>query len=790
MKLKNKLILGNLILILLAVTSISLILFIISRNNIDSLSNELIKTHEKTLNEKLIKAANISKNIINQKKVQLLHEADLIANHPEIVNSVFYGYSKSRNEHGIFKIDGKDVYVEYKKIGPLAYISLAPSMQNYVYGTGSQVEQVEIANKEGKIISKTRQVKIKEENESENIKKLLAARSSADLVDYIVETKGPDSNINDIMVMKAYSKVHHYLTTEEPTGVIITSAPMDLNFANELKKITNTEILIYTENSFVAGTFFDIETNKMMNFQREEKIFNDFKKIKSEKNGNTVEKIIHEKDEILEKYGIKIISKNITVAALKLETDSENLENSTNEVEILESKRTLVKEEFRFAYIPLENQYGEIIGMVGVAATSKELLNSIDNAMIAKEKITKFIIWSAILVTLCVVIIAVSILYIMSSAITSGIQNVLHVVESVSAGVLTEKVVVAGEDEVAQLGTGINNMVNNLKLMVYQITDMSERIASSTEEISATSESNKNSMEEIVTISVDIQNKTEEQMKKINEAVEFMGQINNGVKEIANYSETVTVKSHDSTEIAKVGGKSVNAAINSINNIKDTVMETSNIVDILIERTEVIDQVITVITGIAEQTNLLALNAAIEAARAGEVGKGFAVVASEVKKLANQSGEAAEEIRKIIVGIQEEAKNVTVSVEKGIKEVEKGVAISKDAGRSLENIIKAVHDTTDMVTKITASTEEQSASSEEAMRVIKEISDQSYQNNLISQNISNEAQNRLQGVKEIVEGVNSILSSAEILRSMVEVFEIGNNFDMSEDLKKELKDLK
>lgn len=787
MKLKNKLILGNLILILLAVTSISLILFIISRNNIDSLSNELIKTHEKTLNEKLIKAANISKNIINQKKIQLLHEADLIANHPEIINSVFYGYSKSRNEHGAFKIQGNEVYVEYKKAAGLSYLALAPAMQNYVYGTGSQVEQVEIANKEGKIISKTRQVKIKEENESENIKKLLAARSSADLVDYIVETKGPDSNINDIMVMKAYSKVHHYLTTGEPTGVIITSAPMDLNFANELKKITNTEILIYTENSFVAGTFFDVETNKMMNFEREEKIFNDFKKIKSEKNDNTVEKIIREKDEILEKYGIKIVSKNITVAALKL--DSENINQDQNEI-TAEPLRTLVKEEFRFAYIPLENQYGEIIGMVGVAATSKELLNSIDNAMIAKEKITKFIIWSAILVTLCVVIIAVSILYIMSSAITSGIQNVLHVVESVSAGVLTEKVVVAGEDEVAQLGTGINNMVNNLKLMVYQITDMSERIASSTEEISATSESNKNSMEEIVTISVDIQNKTEEQMKKINEAVEFMGQINNGVKEIANYSETVTVKSHDSTEIAKVGGKSVNAAINSINNIKDTVMETSNIVDILIERTEVIDQVITVITGIAEQTNLLALNAAIEAARAGEVGKGFAVVASEVKKLANQSGEAAEEIRKIIVGIQEEAKNVTVSVEKGIKEVEKGVAISKDAGRSLENIIKAVYDTTDMVTKITASTEEQSASSEEAMRVIKEISDQSYQNNLISQNISNEAQNRLQGVKEIVEGVNSILSSAEILRSMVEVFEIGNNFDMSEDLKKELKDLK
>ncbi len=780
MKLKSKLIFFNLLAIGVGISIVSGVLYYISVSNIDKMSDNLLKNHERTLNEKLTKAVNISKNILEDRKELLLNEARIIANHPDVINSVVFGLNKRKKDFGNFieDEDSSKVFLEYKKANKLSYIRLGTTMQTYVYGSGEPEEQVEITDKEGQVLTKTRGLKseMREKNKSSNILEVLESKNNVEVIDLT------SSEDNSNIMIKAYTRIYRDLTSGDSTGVVITSIPIDLNFANKIKSITNTEVLLYTNDQFLAGTFFDVSTNKEMKFEKESEIYDKFKKAEEED----------------KEIKIELKSKPITVAAIaeaeeEIEVQIEDLEKELqegNEIPEETLEKILTHESYRFAYLPIENSKGEIVGMLAVASSEKQLAESIMEAEEARASIKRLVILSSLGISFGVLLIVVVVLFIISESITKGIRKVLDVVEKVSEGVLTEKVNVNTNDEVGQLASGINNMGNNLKLMVYQITDMSERIASSTEEISATSESNKSSMEEIVGISDDIQEKTSEQMQMIDEAVEFISQINNGIKEIALYSENVTSKSHDSTEIAKAGGKSVKDAIDSINNIKATVMETSNIVDILQEKTEVIDKVITVITGIAEQTNLLALNAAIEAARAGEVGKGFAVVASEVKKLANQSAEAAEEIRKIIVGIQDEAKNVTVSVDKGIKEVEKGVAISRNAGEALEKIIKAVYDTTEMVTKITASTEEQSASSEESMRIINEISIQSSSNNEVSMKISNEAKNRLAGVKEIVEGVNNILGSAEMLNSMVEVFEIGENFDMAEELKKDLEEYK
>src|SRR5208337_2578761 len=123
--------------------------------------------------------------------------------------------------------------------------------------------------------------------------------------------------------------------------------------------------------------------------------------------------------------------------------------------------------------------------------------------------------------------------------------------------------------------------------------------------------------------------------------------------------------------------------------------------------------IVSVITDIADQTNLLALNAAIEAARAGDQGRGFAVVADEVRKLAERTSRATGEIAGKISGIQLKAGASVEAMGKSRKDAEGGVSLAEEAGKALVEIVGATQKAMDMIQRIAAATEEQSAASEE-----------------------------------------------------------------------------
>ena len=120
---------------------------------------------------------------------------------------------------------------------------------------------------------------------------------------------------------------------------------------------------------------------------------------------------------------------------------------------------------------------------------------------------------------------------------------------------------------------------------------------------------------------------------------------------------------------------------------------------------------------------MLALNAAIEAARAGEQGRGFAVVADEVRKLAERTGQATKDIAQRIAAIQSAAGESVDAMKRGSDEVDKGVALAREASASLDSIVTASSNAMDMVQRIAAATEEQSAATEEVTQNMEHISD-------------------------------------------------------------------
>jgi methyl-accepting chemotaxis protein len=234
-------------------------------------------------------------------------------------------------------------------------------------------------------------------------------------------------------------------------------------------------------------------------------------------------------------------------------------------------------------------------------------------------------------------------------------------------------------------------------------------LSSSSEELSATAES----------LSKDAQEQSH-QVKQVSEATVQMSQT---ITDVAQNATSAAEAAENSTETADGGKDIVDMQSEGIVSIADTVKDAGVSIELLGKSSAQIGEIVAVINGIADQTNLLALNAAIEAARAGEQGRGFAVVADEVRKLAERTSQATKDIGQRIAAIQADTQKSVLAMRKGAEKAEKGKGLSKAASEALNSIVIVSTKTKDMIQRIAAATEEQSATSEDITRNMNAISD-------------------------------------------------------------------
>jgi PAS domain S-box-containing protein len=209
--------------------------------------------------------------------------------------------------------------------------------------------------------------------------------------------------------------------------------------------------------------------------------------------------------------------------------------------------------------------------------------------------------------------------------------------------------------------------------------------------------------------------------------------------QVASHASEAHTTSQDSGAICDSGATVIHGAVRSMEEIATTVRDATNVVMTLGNQSDRISSVIQVIRGIAEQTNLLALNAAIEAARAGEQGRGFAVVADEVRKLAERTTVATQEIGDMIGAIQSGIGDAVSSMERGVGQVDQGVALAKEAGTAITRIRESAARVVHVVSEISEALQEQQHASENTARHVERLAHISEENSAIAEQSSDSA---------------------------------------------------
>ena len=278
---------------------------------------------------------------------------------------------------------------------------------------------------------------------------------------------------------------------------------------------------------------------------------------------------------------------------------------------------------------------------------------------------------------------------------TLGIDRILHHMELLAGCDLSESIEVSGPEEFQRMLQALEKSIFSFRDAVQSIRKGAALIASASLEMEANSHESANY--------------ARNNSQQAQQAAAAIAEMDAAIQEVSKYAG-VTLDIARNTESSANGGVGVvSEAVSAVQAIAQATSQIEERINSLGEHSEQIGRIVTAIEEIAGQTNLLALNAAIEAARAGEHGRGFAVVAGEVRRLAERTTQATNEVRQMVGAIQQETEATVLAMHSGTQQVEGGVGKTEATATVLEVIRGLAHDSGEQAAQIATSAQQQSA---------------------------------------------------------------------------------
>ncbi|MCL7983010.1 MAG: methyl-accepting chemotaxis protein, partial [marine benthic group bacterium] len=306
------------------------------------------------------------------------------------------------------------------------------------------------------------------------------------------------------------------------------------------------------------------------------------------------------------------------------------------------------------------------------------------------------------------------------SRFMAPLKELTEAAERITEGSLDERIAVHSNDEIGQLAGAFNKMTQVIVKNLQGEIDKSNRMVVSVKEAIQQLSTSAN---ELMAISSQQASGSAEQATAVQQATTTSEEIAATARQVSEHAGRVEALADNAGNSSSDGQQAVSAAVDGMAELKDQVQSIAEAMLELGENSQKIGGIIDIIDEISDQTNLLSLNAAIEAAGAGEAGKRFSIVANEVRRLADRTAEATDQVKALIIQIQQATNGTIMLTEEGSKGVDAASGLVANISEALEKITGAVAETTGAASEIKLMTQQQTTASEQMTETIVEVRD-------------------------------------------------------------------